>query len=258
MNNPSKICKLHFLMLLFFASTDAAYSQSILGRYMNENSQKPACNFKEFKGNLCEVGYVPVNDSKCCPINTPYYCSISTKCFSTCEEANSFCYGNQVMKGVFVESSTTQTKNDNTHETENEPPLKVQDSYQSGSGTVYNSNNELIFSIINGKVYQGLGRTVIVSYDDFGFQVRNEGTWDLYPFGTYKNGVITNSSGVAILEIDRYGVALKYGSKIRLKIIDGNLYTYEGKLVLKIDGEYIKQDLAAIVIAFDLLYLTDN
>lgn len=57
------------------------------------------CPYTQFSGtDGCDPGYDPVTSTLCCPTSSPYYCSQTNSCYTTCEDADAACTSVQVVK----------------------------------------------------------------------------------------------------------------------------------------------------------------
>jgi len=62
------------------------------------NTSTGNCIYTTYSGGSCSAASdVRVSSSTCCPSNTPYYCSNTNQCFSTCEGAATVCNGSIVL-----------------------------------------------------------------------------------------------------------------------------------------------------------------
>ena len=58
----------------------------------NDGSCRYTCNAISYTGSAsCSSGYIPVSDTKCCPMNFPYHCSTTNTCYASCIDAQSVC-----------------------------------------------------------------------------------------------------------------------------------------------------------------------
>lgn len=64
-----------------------------------ESSGGGTCTYTPYYGSGCSTGYVAVSSTSCCPSSSPYTCSTSSYCYTTCAAAQSGCSG-YVIKGM--------------------------------------------------------------------------------------------------------------------------------------------------------------
>ena len=52
------------------------------------------CNYQQsYEVNNCNEGWYAVSETKCCPEDYPYHCSVTASCYATCEAAQLACNG---------------------------------------------------------------------------------------------------------------------------------------------------------------------
>lgn len=65
-----------------------------------QNGGEGSCNYTTYNGakNCSSSGMIAVADNVCCSTSNPYYCSSTSKCYATCDNAKAAC-GSSVIKG---------------------------------------------------------------------------------------------------------------------------------------------------------------
>lgn len=55
------------------------------------------CTYSTYSGSSCSSGYVQVSATTCCPSSSPYWCSGTNNCYSSCASAAANCSGSVVL-----------------------------------------------------------------------------------------------------------------------------------------------------------------